>query len=258
MRTPGRHGAESLAGAGYRWRGDLAVRSGTAHRAPARHYVTAGNTTFPSAEAAPLSSSDTAAGDGGSSGSEQRLQRCQQLRAARPPATAGLEQPPAEQRGAPLPARDVYAGRAAAALLTQRSPPAPGAAPPAAASRGGTDGAAGLTERRAAEAAAPGRAAPGAGGRRRCPRGPAFGARGFNFCGHRPESSGGSRIHRHRHSHRFRGQRRAAAGPRPAGQGRARPFPAASLSSSLPSHQSPPSVGGGAPAAARPGTLQAE
>lgn len=131
------------------------------HRTPGERDVTAGDTTFPSPEAAPLRFHAGAAGDSASSG--QRLLRCQQLYGARPPPRPGRRTaaarrlgcaPPERGQGrgrggpppgaggrvSPLPAGTFTRRAAAVAQLTPRLSPAPGAALAAAtASRGRAD-----------------------------------------------------------------------------------------------------------------------
>lgn len=258
MRAPGRHGAESPAGAGDRWTGDPAVRPGTTHRTPA---PAAGATTFPRAEAALLRSSARAAGGGGSSSSERRLQRCQQLRAARPPPRLGRgsprpgpgPRPAGGAEGCPAPRPGCLRGERCSSAAKPALTAGPGSRPARRRSRGGTGG--------AAEAAAPGRALlgrEGGGAARSVP----YSVRAGLICtatGQKAPGGAGSTgtaVATTSTGSAGREPGRAAPALGRAGHGPSPPPP--SLLSSLPSRQSPPSVGGGAPAAARPGTLQAE
>lgn len=98
-----------------KWQVDGRTSCRPGHRTPGERYVTAGDTTFPSPEAAPLRFHAKAAADSPSSG--QRLLRCQQLCGARPPpgalgalprtgarAGVGEDRVPPGGRVSPLPA----------------------------------------------------------------------------------------------------------------------------------------------------------
>lgn len=98
MRSKHQAGAreEIPAGAGFSGR---RYRCRPGHRTAGQCDVTGGDTTFPNPEAAPLRISAKAAADGASSG--QRLLRCQQPCAARPPPHPGRQAAPGvRSRGA--------------------------------------------------------------------------------------------------------------------------------------------------------------